>query len=274
MSPNPFEPIENLVVSPSISFELMHDNVQHAVSLGLPKITDNVAWREQNQIAIVGGGPSLANNLEQLRKHKYIMVCGSAHDYLMSQGIIPNWCVVCDPDELMNDYLQHKSLATDYLVASQCHAKVFEHLKHNKVFVWHAGGSDAENDLIKFPDGDVYLGGGCTVGTRAMVIALGFGFYNQTLYGFDTCLADDYKHHAYDFVNPEKETVGNIYEIKIGSPDSPTFKVAGYMLAQARDFQILCGIHKDKLNVKVVGGGFLAAIIECAEKEYLKRTEV
>lgn len=266
-----FEPLPELKVIPSISFELMRENIQYSSSLGIKKITDNPAWRVDNRIAIVGGGPSLKDNLDELRKYKYIMACGSVHDYLVRNSIYPTWCVVCDPDEIMIEYLKEKNLVTEYLIASQCHAKVFEHLKYNKTYLWHAAsGLDEENERVNFPKEDFLIGGGCTVGTRAIVIAMMFGFNNQALFGFDSCYSRDDKHHAYDFVDPSREnsSINDVQEIKIDAPNSPTFKVAGYMLAQVRDWQLICQIYKEQINFTIYGDGLLKFIADEAVRKY------
>ena len=257
------EVLPELEIVPSISFEKMHDNVQYAARLGLRSITDCSAWRTDNHIAIVGGGPSLEYNLDELRRYKYIMACGSVHDYLIRNGIYPNWCVIADPDEIMVDYLQERDCDVQYLIASQCHAKVFDHLKNYRTYLWHAGGSPEEDACVNFPTTDYIIGGGCTVGTRAIVIAINFGFTNHVLFGFDSCIIGD-KHHSYDFVNPSKETLGDIFDIKVGNENSPTFKVAGYMVGQIRDFQKICEIYSKQVLFTIIGGGPLAEIINLA----------
>lgn len=260
--------VAELEVTLTVSNEIIQNQVKYSNQLPVRRIWQNDAWRDSNRIAIVGGGPSLKNNLDQLRKYKNIMACGSVHDYLLENNIIPNWCVICDPEEIMAEYISKPCLDTDYLVASHCHKAVFDKLEHNKVFLWHAGGSPDQNKQFGFPDNDFIIGGGCTVGTRAIVLAMtGFGFYDQALFGFDSCL-DGEQHHAYEFKDSSKESLGSIYEVKLDYPDSPTFKVAGYMLAQVQDFQKICKIYSGKLNTKVIGGGLIAAIIENAEKQY------
>ncbi len=261
-----FEVLPEFEITPSLTFDELSKNVKHTSNLGLRPITDCDAWRSDNRIAVVGGGPSLKHNLKELRRYKYIMACGSVHDYLVDNNIFPTWCAVTDPDEIMIKYLQRPSPHTKYLLASQCHPKLFDHLRYDDVFVWHAGGSPEENQLIKFPDTDYVLGGGCTIGTRAIVIATHFGFENITLFGFDSCIVGD-EHHAYDFVDPSKETLGHIFDIKVGSEDSPTFKVAGYMVGQIRDFQALCAIYAKTIKFTIVGDGPLAEIISLASKQ-------
>ena len=222
------------------------------------EVHDLEEWREHMPIAIVGGGPSLQDNLDTLRKYKNIMACGSVYNYLVANNIVPNWCVLCDPDPLIINYITNAQKETKFLVASQCHPEVFDYLDTEEVIIWHAFGDNIDSSV--FGTDKILVGGGCTVGTRAMVMAMGFGFNTQHLFGMDTCLGEHYSHHAYEFNDPKVETLGNIFEIKLGdqiNPDSPIFKVAGYMLGQFFDFKNLLKLYPDKLDITVIGGGLL-----------------
>ena len=245
------------------SYEKIVDNIKQSRKLDIPSISDTGWWRKDVHIAIVGGGPSLKDNLDRLREYDYIMACGSVHDYLWENGIKPTWCVIVDPDpEVMVSYLKHADGATSYLVASQCDPTIFEHLKEFNVYTWHADGARVSDKIDVFGEDASLVGGGCTVGTRGIVLALGMGFNHQDLFGFDTCLNNDYKHHSYSFNDPEVETVGKIVEIKLGGPDGPTFKVAEYMLAQLFDFKNILAEYAYSLRVTVYGGGVLAYILD------------
>jgi hypothetical protein len=108
------------------------------------------------------------------------------------------------------------------------------------------------------------VGGGCTVGTRAIALALGMGFNNLHLFGFDNCLSNTYKHHAYDFVDPEVETVGNIQELCL-EPNGKKYKVADFMLAQLFDFQNMLKIYADKMSITVHGDGLIKDLMDKAK---------
>ena len=101
---------------------------------------------------------------------------------------------------------------------------MFEYLQYNscKVVIWHCAGNDEENKV--FADGEILVGGGCTVGTRAISLAINFGFNTFDLYGFDTCVTEDGS-HAYDFSNPEVEQLKDVIEVDLAGTK---FKMAGY----------------------------------------------
>lgn len=249
-------------VTTAEAYDTIVENIKKNRDIGLPDISDSGWWRKDTPIAIVGGGPSLKDNLDKIRKYDFVMACGSVYDYLWENGIRATWCVVVDPDpEVMAGYLKHADGVTQYLVATQCSPSIFEYLKDFNVYTWNADGAKVEDKIDVFGENASLVGGGCTVGTRAIVLALGMGFNIQHLYGIDSCLTNDYQHHAYPFNDSEVETLGDITEIKLGGPDSPTFKVAGYMLAQIFDFKNILEEYADKLRITIYGDGALAYIM-------------
>lgn len=261
--------IDKVEITTAVDTSVIISNILDAKKRNLTPIYDNPAWREEMPIAIVGGGPSLSSQLDNLRKYKYIMACGSVHDYLIENNIMPTWCIICDPDPLMLNYLKKIQLNCQYLIASQCAPELFDRFIYipylgykPKVFMWHCGGD--KFDPKTFGDSEVSLGGGCTVGTRAMVMALSFGYNIQHLFGFDTCLDGD-KHHAYEFNDPNVETVGHIVQIQLeDNPDSKKFLVAGYMLGQFFDFKNLLGRYANKIKVTIYGDGLLKHLMDIA----------
>jgi len=265
-----FSPIEHLEVRTATSVEDITKNIIHNLGQGHEEIYEIDDFRDSMPVAIVGGGPTLKDHLDILRRYKFIMACGSVHDYLFENGIVPTWCIICDPDPLVNLYLKKKDERVKYLVASQCSQETFDFLKDHKVYIWHAAGSDLENTV--FGENKVLTGGGCTVGTRALFMVIAFGFRSQHLFGFDTCLSVErrdggefIKHHAYDFQTTE-EDIGDIVSVKLGQ-DSPTFKVAGYMLGQLFDFKALCKQFPDRINVAVFGDGLLKYLVDYGNAE-------
>lgn len=245
----------------AVGIEVVVDHIEKNKNRSVPNLDRHPDFRGQIPVAVVGGAPSLARNLANLHNYKCVIACGSVHDYLIENGVVPKYCVICDQDLIVLNYLKTLHKDVTYLVASQCNPKVFEHLKNYNTFMWHAHGD--RFDPATFGENQTLIGGGCTVGTRAIVIALAFGYENIHLYGMDSSLAEDYKHHAYDFSTSE-ETIGNITEIKLGGEDSPTFKVADYMLGQLFDIKSIFRIYAYQAKFVVIGEGALSYIYETA----------
>lgn len=265
--------IEKVLINTALPEERLKQNILDARKYCVTPISELPDWREGRAVAIVGGGPSLAKNLEALRKESTIIACGSVHDYLQQQNIISDYCLVCDPDPIMADYLQLNTYNTKYLVASQCDQKVFEYLRGTKVYLWDCLGPTEFNNEMFDAERINAIPGGCTVGTRAILCAIGMGYKKIRLYGFDSCI-DENKHHAYEFNDPELEQLGTITELKLEHPESDkTFKVAGYMMAQIFDFQEILKTYGNTLQIEVIGDGVLAEIMRLGHVEAKKHLE-
>lgn len=255
--------LDGIVVDTAVSTDNILKNIEINKNRKLPVIHQMSSWRDIIPIAIVGGGPSLKTQLNKLKDYKYILACGSVHDYLVENNIRANWCVVCDPDpDIMGTYLSRHNEETEYLIASQADPSLFELLKDRKVTMWHLFGDKVDPNI--YGDGQIAVGGGCTVGTRAMVIALGMGFTQLHMFGFDNCLNGS-EHHAYPFNDPEKEKIYDEYEIAL-EVDGPKFKVAGYHLGQLFDIKSLMKQYANKMHITVFGDSFFSYFIQLAEK--------
>ena len=79
-------------------------------------------------IAIVGFGPSLNDTWTELKKFKYIMTGSGSHKFLVDRGIIPTHHVEVDPREHKIGLMGQPQQSTEYLIASACHPKLFDHL--------------------------------------------------------------------------------------------------------------------------------------------------
>lgn len=139
---------------------------------------------------IVGGGPSIVENLPLIEKRKSlgqkIFALNGAAKFLNKNGIIPDYQVILDARP------ENVSLigeAKEYLLASQCHVDVFDYFndsdQYHKVTLWHPAIDGIEQHL---PDHDEYalVGGGLTVGLSSMCLAYIMGYRKLHLFGYDS----------------------------------------------------------------------------------------
>lgn len=257
----------DLVVSLAVSDEVLKSNINTNIKnydLPLYRIENLNEWRATKEIAIVGGGPSLHDTMGDLHKHDDVMVCGSAHDFLIQNHIRPKWTVLCDPDPIIIKYIKYASPYTTYLVASQCHPSVFEYLQSRKcrISLWHAGQNIEQEKL--FGENKIVIRGGCTVGLRAIPIAINFGYSLIHLFGFDNCLIDGGKtSHAYDFQEPEYEKIKNAIDVGV---EGVMFKMADYHLAQLMDFKEILKMIGGRAFIKSHGHGAITHLLDLALK--------
>lgn len=248
------------------------DNVKANIKRNLPRLHQLPEFHKikghDKKIAIVGGGPSLKYYLDDIRQFRTIFACGSCNDYLMSNNVVPTYAGICDPDALSIKYFQKLDTETKYLIASGCDGKIFEHLKNHQVVMWHCHSDDYKPDEIE--EGYQAVGGGCTIGLRAISIAIILGYTNLHFFGFDSCMAEDDSSHAY-----QTEDVGTIHQIKVGTESeldykSKTFKVAGYQLAQANHFMSMYKNYGHMFVPTFYGNGLLAEILKVTNAESAK----
>lgn len=250
-------------------------NVKHAMTLALPDIFNLPEWEKDKRgepIAIVASGPSLRYTMNELAGFKTIMVAGSAHDFVRSVGLKPTYTVVCDPaPKITASYLSKPSVTCNYLIASMCDRDVFESLKDYPVTMWHCGGEAEGEDLLKghIPPETITLnGGGCTVGLRCIDIANRLGYYEQHLFGFDTCIDPNTEEtHSFALNDPTTEFIhGNgkeLVDLKVGADKKTarTFRVPTYLIVQAWDFEKLLKTSGKAANFTVHGDGVINEMV-------------
>lgn len=241
------------------------ENIRANVKRGLPEFHLSHYWQKfkgDAPIAIVGGGPSLPSTLPILRSFRHVMVCGSAHDYVISQGIEPEFAVILDAHATITaSYLSKPCPTTTYLVSSNCHASVFDALKHNQVLLWHCSGTVPE-DVRPIT---ACIGGGCTVTTRAIGVALLMGYGNQHFFGFDSCVRPD-QHYAY--ARSKADTIQNEQPVEVRMIGSDRIYYATPTnLAQAQHFQDILKTHGQFITPTVHGDGLIAEILRIGRIE-------
>lgn len=258
--------LEGCTITIATPLDKVARNVEHARSLGLPSILTLDEWREYVPVAIVGGGPSLNETLDELRTFENVIAAGSAHDHIVAHGIRPRWTVVCDADPVAANYLRTPVEGCTYLIASQCDPAVFEALKGHRVAVWHCGASVKDETEIFGGIERFSIGGGCTVGMRSIVIAVLFGFRNLHLFGMDNCVRAD-QHHAYPFTDPDREFNETPVPLRLGDASGREFMVWPYHVGQLFDFKKLLKAFANRMSVTVHGDGVLAELMRMGREQ-------
>jgi len=211
-------------------------------------------------IAIVAGGPSLKETIEQVRDFKNILVCGSTHDYVVRQGIVPTFAVVSDGGEEDKGNLSLPQMETTYLLASQCAPNLFEHLAGHKIEMWHYRGQATPDPVeeAKLLNGEPAITWGSTVTLSAIHIALLMGHQDLHFFGFDSCYGDyGLAHHCSDIAG------GIEYQkvpITVG-PKKKSFISDFGLLTQAEQFFRLLEMWGVYFNTTIHGGGLIAEMV-------------
>jgi len=185
---------------------------------------------------LVGGGPSLAESVGHIRarqkRGQKIFALNGTHDYLIRHKIVPDYMVVLDAREANTCFVAAPHPKVKYLIASMCHPKVLDALDGHDVTLWHAEMDGIVPLLAPYAEEKPIglIGGGNTVGLKAMCLAHEMGFRRQHLYGFDSSYrAGD--NHAYAQALNDGEAVSEV------TVAGRTFRAAPWMMNQVRLFQ-------------------------------------
>ena len=253
----------------SLPEEVIKDQIRINMRRDLPRFHKRTDYGKHKgkPVAIVGGGPSLKHTLDELCGFTDIMVCGSAHDYVVSQGIKPKYAVVCsarhDPGELPSDFIKNPVSSCEYLLASCCHPAVFDALAGQNVTMWHSYAA-FEHELY---DKEPLVQGGSSVVLRALPIAILLGYYEMHFFGFDSCFETPEENHAYDAGAHSLEH--ELTKVRIALPGDDPEKAREFLthvawLVQARDFQEMCKGMGHLFHPVIHGDGMIAEIMRQA----------
>lgn len=179
----------------ALSDEERHSQMATAIGL-FPDMAKKAKFNDR-KVSIVCYGPSLIETWKDI-KGPVVTVSG-AHDFMVERGVIPDWHIECDPREHKARMLKLPQKTTRYRMASCCHPSVWEALKGCNVKLWHLinGESMVTPHWLRdnHPDGlDAMIGGGSTVGMRALEVCSALGFRRFDIYGMDCSFTD--RHHA------------------------------------------------------------------------------
>lgn len=150
----------------------MAKHVRYSTSLGLSRLSSEAGGAE---LAVVGGGPSIENHVEELRRWKGdIWAINGAWQWCQEHGIEAAYYSVC-PNPHKLEGLEHCKRAVLHV---HCPPDLFDALKHADVRVFE-------------------LNGGVTSATAAPLTAAHAGFHKVTLFGCESSYNDVGHPNAY-----------------------------------------------------------------------------
>lgn len=188
-----------------------------------------------NAVAIVGGGPSLAGTLDEIRElNAPVWACNGAYPYLVEHGIEPQAFVMVDRRKENAAFVRKPVPGCVHYLDKRVHPDVVRALKHHKV---------KEYDQYRL------LAGG-TVVSHAMLLARQQGLTDQHFFGVDCCYMDG-DGHAYPQPWQKGEKVEDLEMY------GKTWRTAPWMLAQVADFNKIEARFHD-LKFTVHGNGLWA----------------
>lgn len=217
---------------------------------------------------LVGGGPSVADHLEEIaalkRAGASVFAMNAASVWLRRNGIAVDYQVICDAKAETAALVDPAAPA--HLFASQCHPDTVAAAPAPAL--WHLAidGVEAHFPHEKVKRGGYALvGGGAAVGNSAACVAYVLGYRVLHLFGYDSCHRDG-ESHAYrqpmnDFIPTiDVEWAGRIFTASVAMrAQAEKFQLTGQALQQAG-----CELH-------VYGDGLLQTMWRARGEELSER---
>lgn len=256
----------------NVSSEQVLSNVASSICRGLPQVRSHPTANGL-EVCIVGSGPSLAATEHELRacieRGMHVVALNGAYGWLLEHGIKPNAMVCIDARAFNARFITEPVDRCHYFLASQCAPEIFERVRGlDRVWIWHAfTGFDPEmRNLLD----SYYLGswqpvlGGCTVGTRAIVLLRLLGYVSMHLFGMDSCYMDGEGHAM---PQPENEGEGHQSIVCAGRE----FRCSAWHQEQALEFIDIIAAFGSHFQLEVHGRGLLAHIIESGAEDEIQQ---
>lgn len=243
--------------------EHLYSNVKSNIKRDLPRFLQlpGILHARNEPIAICGGGPSLDDHAEEIKKFPHVMACGSVHDHLVSMGITPTFAIAVDGLEDAVNWFQKPQAKTSYLLASQCHPNMFEHLKAHKIAIWNFKGQVDDETVF---NGEPQINWGCMVGNHSVQMALFLGFQELHFFGMDGNHVDG-KHHAYEVDGHDEASRTNAGVFKVNGKN---FVSTTALISQMEHFfDIFSSSDGQFIKGYVHGDGLWANVIKASPPE-------
>lgn len=207
---------------------------------GVERFTPAAAPNDET-VVIVGGGPSLADTVDEIRARKQngqsVWATSNTYALLVARGIQPDAHIILDARPENAEFL-HPTQGVTYYLAQSCHPSLFDKLAGCKVVMYH-GRKD---------------GTGFTVGIKAMYLASNSGFRRFVLHGMDSSYRNG-DHHAYrQALNDNEKIIEVVFE-------GEKYECAPWMAIQAEEFrQVALSFTEQGGLISVSGDGLLPAV--------------
>ena len=242
--------------------ETLFAHMEAAIARGLPQVKQAEPIKT-GSVILVASAPSVRGQVELIKKMQAagspIVAIKGAHDWLIAQGVIPDYALAIDPQEhRIAFYKPHK--AVHYMIASQCHPAMFDNLVGYQVSIWHPYVKKGQNR----PKNSMLIGGGTTSGLRAISLFYVLGYRQFELFGFDSCNTGEMLR-----VNGERLKDGDeLVDVQI-DPEGETFHCNTAMALQAEHFQTYYDYLPDA-TFNGYGYGLIQAIIKKRQQNMME----
>lgn len=235
------------------------DNIRHNIRRSI--IQAQPGPRTDFEAILACGGPSLKTHLKTIRrlynKGAKLITVNNTHDFMIGEGFSPFAHVMIDSRPWNARFVQNPTSTCRYMIASQCDPAVFDALEGYSLGIFHALCDSGEQEVLdEYYGKDRYMtvGGGTTVGCRAIVLLTMVGINKFHIFGMDCCYFGN-RHHSYAQV--ENDDASALFRIA-----DKYFRCAPWMVRQHEDFLRMMREAGDTFHCRVYGRGVIAHALQ------------
>lgn len=249
----------------NVDDDVLIANIRHSVLLGHPQAFNQAP--KPDVVAIVAGGPSLNDTVDELREVVFegalVVTVNGGYQWAIEHNFKPCAQVMVDARELNARFLEPEVHDCRYYLSSQCHPTAWAAVADRPlVGLFHTMGPE-DSEKKQFLD-DFYLGqwqgvaGGTTVTSRTLGLMRMLGYLRFHLFGVDSCFLKG-SHHAYAQLENDRDKMLQVKANPSGHEElERVFDVAPWHLKQVEDFLRFIRMNGDKFLLNVHGDGLLA----------------
>ena len=195
---------------PMVSFEQLQLNAESAKARGLPK----PETKKRPPLAIVGGGPSVASKVAELKRWKGdVWIIGTAFPWAVENGVKGTFFNI-DP---LPEQAEYAKGAENAILATVCDPSVFDAIPNVIAF-----------ELVRRAD---YCNHNISAAASTPVLALEMGYTQVVYFGCESSF--DYVTHAYEYENIHSPEM--CMWVRVGDmvyPTNPPFFMQAQELAE------------------------------------------
>jgi hypothetical protein len=223
------------------------------------------------EVMILGGGPSLTQHLDQIKEFRAngvkLITLNGSYNWAIEQGLTPSAQIMVDAREFNRRFTKPVVDGCRYLISSQCNPQVLEGLPKDRTFLWHTRFDLIKDAVTKHYPVAYPIPSCTTVLVTALPLLRMLGFQKFHLFGCDSCVADDKTtHHAYSQPENDDKMV-----IPVSVTGGRIFHCNPWMAAQADQFIELIKFMGNEFEMEIHGDGLLKAILEAGADVALTR---
>lgn len=253
-----------------IDADVVKERIKANTSHGLPF----VGIKKLDEIAIVGGGPSLKYTYPKIKEFQErgvkVMATNNTVKFLAQRGIIADYYIMMDGRQENAEFVRGGPKETMYLIGSSVHPDVVQYLVEDgrEVVLWNPTIDKLRPELEKVfeqiaqeqdaPNARMSIGGGSTVCLRGIYMALIMGFNHFHLFGIDSSYMG-HEHHAYPQAHNDQQ---EMLEITVAGK---RYITCSWMIRQVVElvgqfWQVLTEYQISQIDA--YGSGFMQDVIQ------------